>query len=65
MKSMWAKVKGFGGKLWRSEDGMGTLEIILIIAVLILVALLFKDQILRLVKSLMGTADTTAKTIFN
>ncbi|MBJ6361426.1 Flp1 family type IVb pilin [Paenibacillus sp. GCM10012307] len=62
---MWTKVKDFGGKLWRSEDGMGTLEVILIIAVLILVALLFKKQILALVENLMGKADTKANTIFD
>jgi hypothetical protein len=65
MKAMWGKMKNFGVKLWRSEDGMGTLEVILIIAVLILVALLFKKQILLLVGKLMGTADTKAQTIFD
>lgn len=64
MMTMWNSIKQFGVKLWRDEDGMGTLEVILIIAVLILVALLFKEQILKMVRSLMGTADERAQTIF-
>ncbi|WP_251564965.1 Flp1 family type IVb pilin [Paenibacillus pasadenensis] len=48
----------------KSEEGLGTLEIILIIAVIIIIALLFKDWIVDLVKNLMGKADDQANTIF-
>lgn len=34
------------------EDGMGTVEVIIIIAVLVGVALLFRDQLIRFVNSI-------------
>ncbi|WP_246070473.1 Flp1 family type IVb pilin [Paenibacillus kobensis] len=52
-------------KLWKEEDGIGTLEIILIIAVIIIIALLFKDWIIELVNNLMGQADSQANEIFS
>ncbi|EXX89659.1 hypothetical protein BG53_14475 [Paenibacillus darwinianus] len=51
-------------RLWRSEEGLGTLEVILIIAVVIIIALLFKDWIIQLVENLMGKADEQADKIF-
>ncbi len=51
-------------RLWQSEEGAGTLEVILIIAVVIIVALLFKDWIIALVEDLMQRADDQADTIF-
>lgn len=36
---------------WRDEDGVGVVEIILILVVLISLVLLFKEQITSLVKS--------------
>lgn len=65
MMIMWNNVKQFSVNLWRDEEGMGTLEVILIIAVLIFVALLFKRQILDLAERLMNLADTKANTIFD
>ena len=41
-------------KFWREEEGLGTLEIVLIIAVVIILALLFKDWIINLLQKLMG-----------
>lgn len=52
-------------KFWNNEDGLGTLEVVLIIAVVIILALLFKDWIIDLLKSLMGSADEKANTIFD
>ncbi|GLX67679.1 Flp1 family type IVb pilin [Paenibacillus glycanilyticus] len=49
---------------WRSESGLGTLEVILIIAVVIIIALLFKDWIIELIERLMGKADDEADKIF-
>jgi Flp pilus assembly pilin Flp len=49
---------------WEDEDGLGTLEIILIIAVVIIIALLFKDWIIELIEKLMGKADDEADKIF-
>ncbi|WP_179031863.1 Flp1 family type IVb pilin [Paenibacillus kribbensis] len=44
-------------KLYKEEDGLGTLEMILIIAILIAVAIIFKDQIKRIVEGLLKKAD--------
>ncbi|BBH24772.1 hypothetical protein Back11_61170 [Paenibacillus baekrokdamisoli] len=52
-------------KFWSEEDGLGTLEIVLIIAVVIILALLFKKWIIALLNSLMGNADKKANEIFN
>lgn len=52
-------------KLWRKEDGAGTLELVLIIAVVIILALIFKDWIIELAQKLMGKADSEASQIFD
>ena len=53
------KKKGFQDFL-REEDGMGTVEVILIIVVLVGLVILFKSQITTIVQSLFGkiTANT-------
>lgn len=38
----------------KEEEGMGTVEIVLIIAVLVAIALLFKDKITEFVNSALG-----------
>lgn len=43
-------VKGF----LKEEEGMGTVEIVLIIAVLVAIALLFKDKITEFVNKALG-----------
>lgn len=53
------KKKGFQEFL-REEDGMGTVEVILIIVVLVGLVILFKSQITVIVQSLFG--KITAKT---
>lgn len=50
---------------WRDEEGLGTLEMILIIAVLIAVVLLFKDKILEVVEALIKTAGTKSQKVFD
>lgn len=40
-------------RFWKEEEGMGTVEIVVIIAVLVAVALIFREQITGAVKSLM------------
>lgn len=47
-------MKDFFKRFWREEDGMGTIEIIIIIAVLVAVALIFKTQITEFVTRLMN-----------
>lgn len=41
-------------RFWHEEDGMGTIEVVIIIAVLVAVALIFKNGITEFVKSLMN-----------
>jgi hypothetical protein len=50
-------VTGSIRKLYGDEDGLGTLEMILIIAILIAVAIIFKDQIKKIVEGLLKKAD--------
>ncbi|NIK76301.1 hypothetical protein FHS15_001408 [Paenibacillus castaneae] len=60
MKKLGNAIRSF----WKQEEGLGTLEIILIIAVVIIIALLFKDWIIDLIERLMGKADDEADKIF-
>lgn len=41
----------------REEDGLGTVEIVLIIAVLVGLALIFKNAIVGFVKSILGNIE--------
>ena len=59
------KIRKGLARFWLAEEGLGTLEIVLIIAVVIILALLFKDWIIKLLKTLMGKADTQANDIFS
>ena len=52
------KKKGFQDFL-REEDGMGTVEVILIIVVLVGLVILFKSQITTIVQSLFGKITAT------
>lgn len=53
MMTKMKKMKNFLQRFWQEEDGMGTVEIVIIIAVLVAVALLFKDGIEDFVNKLM------------
>lgn len=48
---------------WREEDGMGTVEIILIIVVLVGLVIIFKKQITEIVESLFKKITSQTKTI--
>ncbi|MNP84504.1 hypothetical protein D3C76_1838440 [compost metagenome] len=48
------KVKSF----WRNEDGLGMLEMILIIAVIVIIAVIFRTQLKEIVTSLLGKAKS-------
>ncbi len=41
-------------RFWYEEDGMGTVEIVIIIAVLVAIALIFKNGITKFVTDLMN-----------
>ena len=47
------------------EDGMGVVEIILIIVVLIGLVIVFKDQITKLVKTILKSVNSDAKKVYN
>jgi Flp pilus assembly pilin Flp len=51
-------------RLMKSEEGLGTVEIILIIAVLVAVVLIFKEQLSNLVTNLFSSADTETQRVF-
>ncbi|MFS0857748.1 MULTISPECIES: Flp1 family type IVb pilin [Paenibacillus] len=60
LELMKSKVTGF----WKEEDGLGTLELILIIGVIIIIALLFRKEIEKLVGDLLKKVDTKSNEFF-
>lgn len=42
-------------RFYTEEDGMGTVELVMIIAALMCIALLFRDQIFSFAEGIMGT----------
>lgn len=63
-KAEWHRRKVSGG-FWKRDEGIGTLEIVLIAAVLILLAIAFKDWITEFLEELMGKAKGEAEQIFD
>lgn len=49
---------------WKEEDGLGTLELILIIGVIIIIALIFKNQIKTLVERLLTNVSNRSNEFF-
>lgn len=47
----------FFKKFWNDEEGIETIEILLILSVLIVIALLFRDRIMDWVNGLFDTID--------
>ncbi|SFM23026.1 Putative Flagellin, Flp1-like, domain [Gracilibacillus orientalis] len=58
-------MKGFLTNLWTEEDGMGTLELLLIVAVLVAVAILFGNQIITWVEEVIDGISVTPPTTDN
>ncbi|MCR8631863.1 Flp1 family type IVb pilin [Paenibacillus radicis (ex Xue et al. 2023)] len=54
MKRMSEALSGF----WEDEDGLGTLEILLIVAVLVIIAIAFRKWIMKWVGDLFNSANT-------
>lgn len=46
-------------QFWKEEDGMGTVEIVMIIAALMCIALLFRQQIFGFVQKIMDIVFDT------
>ncbi|THF74858.1 multidrug transporter [Cohnella fermenti] len=51
--------------LWKDRSGLGTLEIVLIVAVIIAIALLFKDWIIGFLQDLFGKVEGNSDEVFN
>ena len=64
MRERWYKSCQRFDTLLKKEEGLGTLEIVLIAAVLIIIAVIFKDWIVGLVNKFIGKANTEADKIF-
>ena len=58
------KMKEEWNRFLNEEDGMGVVEIILIIVVLISLVVIFKDQITTLVKKILKAISEKSKTIY-
>ncbi|MBP1995242.1 Flp1 family type IVb pilin [Paenibacillus eucommiae] len=55
------KLKSWLQTFWREEDGLGTLEILLIVAVLVAIAIIFRKWIVHWFNQLIGNANTDLK----
>lgn len=49
---------------WEDESGMGVVEIILIIVVLIAMVIIFKEQITKLVNDVWNSINKSAKKVY-
>jgi undecaprenyl pyrophosphate phosphatase UppP len=56
---------GSAKRFWQDDEGLGTLEMILIIAVLIAVVLVFREEIVKVVKALISTAGEKSQEVFD
>ncbi|EJW16871.1 multidrug transporter [Paenibacillus alvei] len=52
-------------RLWVEEDGLGMVEIVVIIAVIVVLALTFREQIKEFLKGLFAKVDTEKNKIFD
>lgn len=64
MRASIGALRKAGKALWRDEKGMGTLEIVLIVAVLIAIVLVFKEQILTFLEGLMSKVTGKSDELF-
>ncbi|HAG00843.1 MULTISPECIES: Flp1 family type IVb pilin [Paenibacillus] len=48
-------------QLWKDESGIGTLEMILILVVILIIALIFKDEITELVDKLFRSVNSKSE----
>ncbi|WP_018754041.1 Flp1 family type IVb pilin [Paenibacillus sanguinis] len=50
---------------WRNEDGLGMLEMIMIIAVIVILAVIFRDQLKTIITSLLGKAKSKTESFMD
>ena len=64
---MYGRIETFfaekAGKLFRSEDGVGVVEVILILLVLVGLVIIFKEQIVGIAKSIFSNISNQVNTI--
>ncbi|MCR5404864.1 MAG: hypothetical protein K6E91_13750 [Butyrivibrio sp.] len=65
IRNFGAKVKEGFKKFWMDESGMGTVEVILIIVVLIGLVIVFKEQISGIVEDVFKTIREDTRAITN
>lgn len=58
MKKLWSSAKQRAVSFWHNEQGIGTLEIVLIIAVVVIIFLAFKEFIIRYVTDFIGRSES-------
>ena len=52
-------------RFWTEEDGMGVVEVLLIVVVLVGLALIFKEQITTWVQSIWTSINKDAKKVYS
>ena len=52
-------------RFWTEEDGMGVVEVLLIVVVLVGLALIFKEQITTLVQYIWTSINKDAKKVYS
>ncbi|WIM37275.1 Flp1 family type IVb pilin [Paenibacillus sp. PK4536] len=57
IKGSWGAVQNF----WSNEEGIGTLEMVLIVAVILIIALAFKGKITEIVNGLLDSVQTKSE----
>ena len=65
VKNFGKKVAGSVKNFWNDENGMGTVEVILIIVVLIGLVIVFKEQISGIVEDVFKTSREDTRVITN
>ncbi len=65
LKSVGRKMLGRIKKFWTDESGMGTVEVILIIVVLIGLVIVFKEQISGIVEDVFKTIREETRAVTN
>lgn len=58
-------MKRYFAKLWKDEEGMGTVEIVIITAILVGLALLFREQIITFLNNILSKTFANGESIFN
>ncbi len=65
LKRIGSGIKGALNSFWKDESGMGTVEVILIIVVLIGLVIVFKEQISGIVEDVFKTIREDTRVITN